>query len=179
MSASAMTPASDAAAPRQGRIMGPPRSSAQPRVLVLGYGNPGRQDDGLGPAVVARIEALGWPHVTAYDDYQLNIEDAIEVAEHDVVWFVDASRNGPAPFAVEAVAPAATLDFTSHLVRPQAILAMARQYYGGAPQAFLLGIRGYEFEFVEALTPAAVDNLQSTLAMLEDRLRPLQIPAPS
>ena len=72
----------------------------QPRVLVLGYGNPGRQDDGLGPAVAALIDRLGWPHVTAYDNYQLNIEDAMDVAEHDVVWFVDAARTGAGPYAV-------------------------------------------------------------------------------
>jgi hydrogenase maturation protease len=94
-------------------------------VLILGYGNPGRQDDGLGPAASAQIEALGWPNVTAHENYQLNIEDALDVADHDVVWFVDAARSGPSPFAFEALAPAASLEFTSHLVRPEAILALA------------------------------------------------------
>jgi len=159
------------AAPAPSRRLGAARPTAQPRVLVLGYGNPGRQDDGLGPAASAQIEALGWPNVTAYDNYQLNIEDALDVADHDVVWFVDAARDGSSPFAIEALAPAARLEFTSHLVRPEAILAMAHQYYGAAPQAYLLGIRGYEFEFVEALTPAAADNLQLAVEMLKDWLR--------
>jgi len=146
-------------------------------VLILGYGNPGRQDDGLGPAASERIEALAWPNVTAYDNYQLNIEDALDVADHDVVWFVDAARTGPAPFAVKAIAPAATLEFTSHLVRPQAILAMARQYYGARPKAYLLGIRGYEFEFVESLTLAAAGNLERAVEMLKHRLAPAQASA--
>jgi hydrogenase maturation protease len=145
--------------------------SAPPRVLVIGYGNPGRQDDGLGPAAATRIEALRWPGVTAYDNYQLNIEDAVDVAEHEVVWFVDAARTGPSPFAIRELAPVPTLDFTSHLVRPEAILAMARQYYGGAPRAFLLAIRGYAFEFLEALTPEATDNLGLALDMLRRELR--------
>jgi hydrogenase maturation protease len=139
-----------------------------PRILVLGYGNPGRQDDGLGAAVVARIESLGWPNLTAFDNYQLNIEDAFEVAAHDVVWFVDAARTGPAPFTVHDVSPAAGIEFTSHLMRPEAILAIAREYCGGSPQAFLLAIRGYEFEFLEELTPAATDNLHAALAMLNN-----------
>ena len=33
----------------------PASSLGQMRTLVLGYGNPGRQDDGLGPAVAAGI----------------------------------------------------------------------------------------------------------------------------
>jgi hydrogenase maturation protease len=126
----------------------------------------------LGPAVAAGIGRLGWPGVTVSDNYQLNIEDAIDVSEHDVVWFVDASKTGNAPYAVHEVSSIAEIDFTSHLVRPEAVLAIARQCYGKSPQAFLLAVRGYDFEFVEELTPAATDNLRDALAMLADRIRP-------
>ena len=111
------------------------------------------------------------PNLTAIDNNQLNIEYAMEVAAHDVVWFVDAAKTGPSPYAVRNVSPAATIEFTSHLVRPEAILAIASQYYGASPQAFVLAIRGYEFEFIEALTPGATDNLRAALAMLTERLR--------
>jgi hydrogenase maturation protease len=137
-----------------------------PRILVLGYGNPGRQDDGLGPAVAGAIGRMGWRHVTAVDDYQLNIEDALDVASHDLVWFVDASKTGDAPFSVQDVRPSPTSEFTSHLLRPAALLAIARLYCHHAPPALLLAIRGYEFEFVEALTPGGEKNLRAALAML-------------
>ena len=149
-----------------------PRSG--PRILVLGYGNPGRQDDGLGPAVAAGIESLGWPDVTAFDNYQLAIEDAMDVAEHDVVWFADAAKTGPSPFVVQDVRPSSSIEFTSHILRPEALLAIARQCYGRSPKAFLLAIRGYEFEFVEALTPGATANLHAALAMLAGRIRAMQ-----
>lgn len=148
----------------------------EPRILVLGYGNPGRQDDGLGPAVAAGIDGLGWPNITAYDNYQLNIEDALEVAEHDVVWFVDAAKAGPAPYDVSDLSPASSIEFTSHITRPEAILAIARQYYGKSPQAFLLAIRGYQFEFVEELTVGASDNLRVALKMLTDKIRTSCVP---
>jgi hydrogenase maturation protease len=138
--------------------------------LILGYGNPGRQDDGLGPAVANAIDLLGLPNVTAYDNYQLNIEDALEVADHDVVWFVDASTAGAAPYAVSVLEPVAKVEFTSHIMHPQTILAIAQQCYGKAPAAFLLGIRGYEFEFIEALTPGAAANRDAALAMLTDTI---------
>ena len=142
----------------------------EPRVLVLGYGNPGRQDDGLGPAAVAEIERFGWPNLRAFDNYQLNIEDAMDVAAHDVVWFVDAAKTGPEPYAIHDVSPASAIEFTSHIVRPEVILAIAGQCYGGSPPAFLLAIRGYEFEFIEKLTPGAADNLRAALAMLTQRI---------
>lgn len=152
-------------------------STPPPRILVLGYGNPGRQDDGLGPAVAAEIEQLGWPNLTAYDTYQLNIEDAMDVAEHDVVWFVDAAKAGPSPYAVHEIAPASGIEFSSHLMRPEAILAIAYQCYGKSPRAFMLAIRGYEFTFVEALTPGARVNLREALTMLTGRIRASQAAA--
>jgi hydrogenase maturation protease len=139
--------------------------------LVLGYGNPGRQDDGLGPAVATGIGRLGWANVDAYDSYQLNIEDALDVAEHDVVWFVDAARDGPAPFTVRDVSPIFSLDFTSHLVRPEVVLALAVQYYGKSPRAYLMGIRGYQFEFTEALSAGAAGNLERAMSALTGRIR--------
>jgi hydrogenase maturation protease len=156
--------------------MSEPRASPrrEARVLILGYGNPGRQDDGLGPAAVAEIESMGLPNLTTFDNYQLNIEDAMDVASHDIVWFIDAAKTGQSPYSVRAVSPSSTIEFTSHIVRPEAILAIARQCYGGSPQAFLLAIRGYEFEFIEALTPGAKDNLHAALGMLTDRIRTLQ-----
>jgi len=146
-------------------------AQGSPRVLILGYGNPGRQDDGLGPAAAASIDSLGWPNLTAYDNYQLNIEDAIDVAAHDIVWFVDAAKIGPAPFAVHEVSPACKIEFTSHIVSPEAILAIAHRCYGGFPRAFILAIRGYDFEFVESLTPAALSNLSAAVTMLTDQIR--------
>jgi len=165
----------DARFPPRRPIVTAPRA----KLLVLGYGNPGRQDDGLGPAAATLIDNLGWPGVTAFDNYQLNIENALDVAEHDIVWFVDAAKTGPSPYAVRQLAPSSTLDFTSHLVRPETILAMAGHYFGRSPEAFILAIRGYEFEFIEALTPKANDNLQSAAAMLADRIRALIEPVTS
>jgi hydrogenase maturation protease len=142
-----------------------------PRILVLGYGNPGRQDDGLGPAAAIALDSLRLPGVAAHDNYQLTIEDALDVADHDEVWFVDAARSGP-PIEITALSPSPAVDFTSHVVRPQTILAIAEQLYDKTPRAFLLAIRGYDFEFLEALTPGAEDNLRLAMTALTQRLAP-------
>ena len=146
------------------------RDIRAPRVLVLGYGNPGRQDDGLGPAAAAEIGKLEWPGVTACDNYQLVIEDAVEIAEHDVVWFVDAARNGAEPYGVRPLSAAPDIAFTSHLVKPEALLAIADRYFGKSPEAYLVGIRGYEFEFLEGLTDRASGNLAQAVALIRYRI---------
>ncbi len=140
------------------------------RILILGYGNPCRQDDGLGPAVVTEIERLGLPGVVTQDNYQLVIEDAADVAEADAVWFVDAARTGAEPFEIQRLEPARDIAFSSHEVRPEVILALAQHYCGRAPEAWLLGIRGYEFAFIEELTGGARENLRKAVAALAAEL---------
>jgi len=141
-------------------------SPDHPRVLVLGYGNTGREDDGLGPAAAAQIQQLGWRNVTVLDNYQLVIEDSADVAAADVVWFVDASKTCPEPYVVKSLSPSLYAEFTTHVVQPEVILALAQMYYGKSPQAYLMGIRGYQFEFREGLTARAAQNLVSAAAAL-------------
>jgi hydrogenase maturation protease len=138
--------------------------------LVIGYGNPGRQDDGLGPAAAAEIEAIGWANVTTTDNYQLAIEDAIQVAAHDVVWFVDATKDGDAPCALRRLAPALDFTFTSHLLSPETVLAIAGQQFGKSPEAHLVSILGYEFDFAEGLSDGACANLALGVALLRRRI---------
>lgn len=92
------------------------------RVLVLGYGNPGREDDGLGAAAAAEIERMGWSNVTVCDNYQLGIEDVVDIAAADVVWFIDASRNGLEPYSIHKLDPMMDITFTSHIVSPETLL---------------------------------------------------------
>lgn len=141
-----------------------------PRILVIGYGNPGRQDDGLGPMAATEIEKLDWPNVSTMDNYQLVIEDAVEIAAHDVVWFVDATREGEAPCAMRRLSPTFDISFTSHLLKPETLLAIADQQFGKCPEAHLVSIRGYEFDFLEGLTERARGNLALALALMRRRI---------
>lgn len=134
------------------------------RILVLGYGNPGRQDDGLGPLAAGAIAAWRLPGVTVETNYLLNIEDAADVAEHDLVLFIDAAAAGPGPFELRRAVPAVSTAFTSHIVPPETILAISEQCYGRAAEGWALAIRGYEFELIEELTEPARRNLEQALA---------------
>jgi len=142
------------------------------KILVIGYGNPGRLDDGLGPACAEQIEALGLPGVSVDADYQLNVEHAAAAARHDVVVFADASVDGEAPFSFTPLAPAAEIGFTSHSVAPAAVLAVARTLFDSGVQGFALGIRGYRFnEFGEALSRRARQNLSAAVGFLDEIIR--------
>lgn len=138
-----------------------------PRTLVLGWGNPGRGDDGLGPALASMISA-GVEDLTTETDYQLQIEDAAQIARYDRVVFVDADRSGPEPFSCRRLAPATTgLSFTSHSVSPEALLQLTGELFQATPEAWIVGVRGYDFDsFGETLSAPARANLEATASFL-------------
>jgi len=144
-----------------------------PGVLILGYGNPGRLDDGLGPALAEAIEARSLPGVTVEADYQLTVEDAAELARHRVVIFADADAAGPEPFSMTRLEPSSQpLSFSTHSVEPGDVLALAAELFGAEPEAWVLGIRGYEFdEFEERLSDKAQANLDAAVRYVEEAIR--------
>jgi hydrogenase maturation protease len=144
------------------------------KILIIGIGNPGRGDDGLGPALAAGlagidpealpegavVEVPGRP-IAAVWRYQLNIEDAALIRDYDGVVFADASNSGGEPLEFGGVGPAASIAFTTHEMPPAAVLALCEELFGPAPPAHLLAIRGYSWEPAEGLSAAARLNLEA------------------
>lgn len=141
------------------------------RVLVLGWGNPSRGDDALGPELVRRLEALapertGWRQHAFLTDFQLQPEHALDLAQHDLVLFADASVAAGEPYTFSRVQPERDASFTSHALSPSALLAVHRQLFGGeAPEAYLLALRGEAFELGQALSAPARGRLEAALAL--------------
>jgi len=138
-------------------------------ILVIGFGNPGRLDDGLGPAFAEKIQALEFPGVTVESNYQLNIEDAELISKFDVVVFADASVDANEPFdflPMHSTPP--VVGFSSHSITAESLLGLAEELFNAAPQAYAMAIRGYEFnEFGEALSEAAAGNLTAATGFFQ------------
>lgn len=142
------------------------------KVLVIGYGNPGRLDDGLGPTLATALEVLALPGVTVEAEYQLTVEDARAVADHDVAVFADASVAGAEPFSFRRLEPKAEATFSSHVVEPEGVLALACELFGATTEAYVLGIRGYEFDdFGETLSARAQENLAAAVEFMKGLVR--------
>ena len=137
------------------------------RVLLIGYGNPGRGDDGLGPALAAQIEVLGIQGLTVDIDYQLTVDHAALIAAHDLVVFADAMIGLAVPFRMAMVDDAQPTSLGSHQVSPEAALSLASLLFGRAPPGWVLAIAGEEFgEVKEGLSISARKNLAGAVAFL-------------
>ena len=145
----------------------------QSKFLLIGYGNPGRLDDGLGPALAEEVGKLGLAQLTVESDYQLTVEDAAQIAEYDLVVFADASVSGPEPYGFSKVDSdqEAHASFSTHSVSAEAVLALAESLFGRRPEAYMLSIRGYEYnEFGERLSDRARANLAAAVQFLREFL---------
>lgn len=143
------------------------------RLLLLGIGNSGRGDDGLGWKFVEIVEQLEFPLVNCEYRYQLQVEDASLVADYDMVIFVDASLapllNG---FSMECCRAAQNYTFSTHAQCPEAILYLASNLYNKYPKAYTLAIMGIEWELKVGLSSQAEINLQKAISFFERSFLP-------
>lgn len=133
--------------------------------LVYGFGNVGRQDDGVGIFLVEKWENWarenGVTHIDFEYNFQLNIEDADTISRYKKVIFVDASiERDNTSVMLHPVEPTDQTEFTMHAMHPGFILHLCNCLYDKCPETCLISIKGYEFEFGEPVTQQASQNLE-------------------
>ena len=145
------------------------------KILVYGYGNPGRQDDALGLKLAEEVhiwaEKLGYDFIQTDSNYQLNIEDASTVNGSDLVIFADASKEDITDFKFTLLSPDPKVDFTMHHVSPAFILQLCNEIYGQIPETYLLHIKGYQWDFMGDITPEAEINFKKALEYTKNYLK--------
>jgi hydrogenase maturation protease len=143
------------------------------KILIYGYGNPGRQDDGLGNHFVDKAkewaEAEGLKNISFDSNYQLSIEDAAEISDKDIVIFIDASVEDLDTFLLEEIAPNAKVEFSMHSVSASYVVQLCNDIYDRTPKSLLLHIKGFEWAFKEGITKPALDNFKLAF----DYMKPL------
>lgn len=148
------------------------------RLVVFGWGNDARGDDGLGPLLLKRVAEAGWPDVTAIEDFQLQIEHALDLEGADAALFLDAGHETPAPFVFTEVAPRRGDNFTTHALSPEAVLDVyARSLKKSPPPSFMLCVRGERFELGEPLSAAAAERLEAAWDFLQGLMRERSVEA--
>ena len=139
-------------------------------LLIFGYGNPGRGDDGLGPEFLDAVNALELEEAECQTDMQLQVEHVMDMQGRTLVLFVDADMSCQEPFEFSEITPEKDDSYTSHAMSPKALLhAYAKVLNEQPPASYLLRIRGEAFELGDELSPSAKSNLEVAL----QQLRPL------
>jgi len=124
-------------------LMTPPSST-----LVIGIGNPTRQDDAAGPLLAQKIHDLSLPDVEVQITQQLTPEMAADWAKRRRVLIIDAAVTGPEVDLREIFdTPSAPAAAASHTANPGTLAALAAQLYGHRPNIWLCTLHAQSLEF--------------------------------
>lgn len=152
------------------------------KILILGFGNPDREDDGVAWHVLTGVaEALGmdtpstpddeFPQAVGQPDFlfmlQLVPEIAETLAEYDAICFVDAHTGAieKSVNVIEIDAQYQNSPFTHHLT-PQSCLELTKTLYGKKPISILVSIRGYQFGFHQTLSEGTKQHAKEAIRLI-------------
>lgn len=152
-------------------------AAERPRILLIGYGNTSRRDDGVALHIMERLcRALGLPEAVIDGDgaaeganpsmiylHQLAPELAETVAPYDRVVFLDAhvAMEDWGPVEWRPVEPVCRPSMVAHHLKPGVVLALCESLYGHTPLGYTLSVQGHDFDFGE--------ELSSETSLLADR----------
>jgi hydrogenase maturation protease len=141
-------------------------------ILVVGYGNALRTDDGFGwhaAELLAADPRLDGATVLAR--HQLTPELALDFSRATFVILLDVCHGPPpATFTIERVERAGRDGTTwSHHLDPASLVALAHELYGRAPDVCLVSVGAASFEVGDQLSPmleAALPKIVDAVAGL-------------
>ena len=139
-------------------------------IQVIGIGNSGRSDDGLGWLVLDYIKNI-LTDVDILYRYQLQIEDAELISHYPTVIFVDATKEvTESGFFFKSCQPNNGFGLTSHMLEPETILWLENELYKAAPATFVMGIEGEKWGLSLEPSETGLRNLNSACKFLTENL---------
>ncbi len=144
------------------------------KLLLIGIGNSGRGDDGLGWKFTDLLSEKNYNWIDLEYRYQLQIEDTELINNYDTIVFVDAShtvlKDG---FEIRPCTASNHYFFSSHMQSPETILYLSNDLYNKYPEAYTIAISGSEWELRSSLSAAAEKNLQAAFTFFTEVFLPI------
>ncbi len=138
------------------------------RLLIIGFGNTLRSDDGVGPKVADCIAALNLPGVQTLNCALLTPELADPISRADRVVFVDAAVDSPREAQLRPLSPADSSQIMAHAADPRTLLALARDVFHHVPRAALLTIPAENLGIGEKLSPLTQAGFETAVNKLRE-----------
>jgi len=140
----------------------------QSPVWIIGYGNPQRRDDGIGPYAVTKLrEILNHKEgIHFYALHQLEPDLAFELRDATLIIFVDAAMNElRGGWEWTRVEPELrSLSYLTHHINPAFLVGLLQSLYNENPEAWMISVQGEDFDIGEGLTKEVEDRVFEVVA---------------
>jgi len=148
-------------------------------ILIIGYGNPLRSDDGLGLVVAERLstipEIAGDDSIEITKSHQLMPELAETIARSALVLFIDAAvaAEGHTPGSMQS----SVLESNSrssvtlgHHCTPSELISFSAALFGGHPRALVVSLTAESFDYGDQLTPVVQEAIPSLIEFIRTQI---------
>ncbi len=139
-------------------------------ILVIGYGNTLRGDDGVGYRAAEVVESWHLENVRSLPCHQLTPELIDDIFHSQIVIFVDALASlsaGDTDVKVEQIRPDMEVSLVGHFADPRSLLALCQELYQATPIAYQVLIPAIDFAFSEDLSPVTQNYLIIALEKIQ------------
>jgi len=156
-------------------------------MLVIGYGNTLRSDDGAGQIVAEKVEKQAWKGVKSVYIHQLTPELVEEIAQAEGVIFVDAVASEKEKiqlielkYEIDNVGAGLGTNYDTkpqfsnqnpplwgHTINPRSLLFLTQTLYHKTPPAWWLLIPAVNFELGEQISPVTQNCIREAVKEIE------------
>jgi hydrogenase maturation protease len=143
------------------------------RVVVIGYGNTLRSDDGYGPRVAERLLALvDDARVRVLVRPLLSVDLVGDLEQCGLCVLVDAATTGSVgELQCREIAPASTEIATlGHELAAASLIGLSLDLSGHAPQCALYSVVPESLEIGEELTPRVAELVDAAVSAIRKRI---------
>ncbi|MBD2189235.1 hydrogenase maturation protease [Pseudanabaena mucicola] len=153
-------------------------------ILVIGYGNSLRSDDGAGCQVADIVASWHLPYVRSLTVHQLTPELAEPIAASELTIFIDAyagefiKKRDKLAIQVKKIAIAKSelvthgnssiLTGVGHFSDPRSLLLLSQQIYGKTPTAYTLLLPAVNWEFGEQISAVTRKSIEQAVDFLRN-----------
>ncbi|MEG3437195.1 hydrogenase maturation protease [Pannus brasiliensis CCIBt3594] len=132
-------------------------------ILIIGYGNTLRNDDGVGVRVAEIIEGKNYPDTRVITAHQLTPELSEDIAGCDLVIFVDAVFSDRPEIQIENLESSGDWKNLGHAENPRSLLAFTRSIYQKTPIARGVYIPAVNCDFGEELSEVTSKGMEGAI----------------
>ena len=143
-------------------------------ILLIGYGNTLRSDDGVGHFIADKLADKLQDKIDIIKATQVTVEMVEDIKDRKFVIFVDAHVSDKEDWLrMEEVLPDFKFGMTAHIFTPGALLALCEEIYNKYPKAYLFSIKGINYDFGDELSEQTKRSAEIAIKQITELVQKL------
>ncbi|HIK37105.1 MAG: hydrogenase maturation protease [Geminocystis sp.] len=138
------------------------------RVLLIGYGNTLRSDDGVGYMVACQLQSQNIPGLETIATLSLTPELSEKMAEYQTVIFVDACVSQDTLTLTRIETPHQPPDNWPHKLTPASLLKLTQWIYHKTPDTWIIAIPAKNLDFGQNISQCTKKQAQLAIELVKN-----------